>query len=295
MLAHLPCLLAALLPAAGAAATPVRYPQARLLIEVAELARPEVAAKVCILDVRPKAKYRAGHIPGAVAVDTAAWNRAFTAGQDRPAWEKRLGALGIDAHSPVVVYGDDLRDTARIWWILRYWDFRDARILNGGWQAWQAAHEKVAKGVPEKARSPKKITLTARPERLAVKEQLLEAIKEKRIQVVDARSQGEYCGEAKTAKRNGSIPGARHLEWSDLVDRKTQRFKDPAKLAELFKKAGIDRDRPAVTYCQSGGRAAVMAFGLELMGVRDVRNYYRSWAEWGNDADTPVAKPEPKK
>ena len=35
-----------------------------------------------------------------------------------------------------------------------------------------------------------------------------------------------------------------------------------------------------------------MAFGLELMGGKDVRNYYRSWAEWGNDDATPVVKPK---
>jgi 3-mercaptopyruvate sulfurtransferase SseA len=28
------------------------------------------------------------------------------------------------------------------------------------------------------------------------------------------------------------------------------------------------------------------------MGARDVRNYYRSWAEWGNADDTPVVKPK---
>ena len=50
-----------------------------------------------------------------------------------------------------------------------------------------------------------------------------------------------------------------------------------------------------MTYCQSGGRASVMAFALELMGGREVRNYYKSWAEWGNDPETPVAIPPAKK
>lgn len=30
-------------------------------------------------------------------------------------------------------------------------------------------------------------------------------------------------------------------------------------------------------------------------GAKDVRNYYRSWSEWGNADDTPVVKPAPKK
>jgi len=50
----------------------------------------------------------------------------------------------------------------------------------------------------------------------------------------------------------------------------------------------------AVTYCQSGGRAAVMAFTLELMGAKDVANYYRSWSEWGNAEDTPIVRPKKK-
>ena len=36
-----------------------------------------------------------------------------------------------------------------------------------------------------------------------------------------------------------------------------------------------------------------MAFTLELMGAKDVRNYYKSWAEWGNADDTPIVGPKP--
>jgi thiosulfate/3-mercaptopyruvate sulfurtransferase len=35
-----------------------------------------------------------------------------------------------------------------------------------------------------------------------------------------------------------------------------------------------------------------MAFALELMGDSRVRNYYKSWAEWGNADDTPIALPD---
>ena len=37
-----------------------------------------------------------------------------------------------------------------------------------------------------------------------------------------------------------------------------------------------------------------MAFALELMGGKGVRNYYRSWTEWGNDLHTPIVKPDKK-
>ena len=58
--------------------------------------------------------------------------------------------------------------------------------------------------------------------------------------------------------------------------------------------AGIDLTKPIVAHCQSGGRSSVSVFTLELMGAKDARNYYRSWAEWGNAEDTPIVKPMPK-
>ena len=52
------------------------------------------------------------------------------------------------------------------------------------------------------------------------------ALKDKSLQIVDARSEAEFCGiDKQKNKRAGRIPGAKHLEWIDLIDKKTQRFK----------------------------------------------------------------------
>jgi thiosulfate/3-mercaptopyruvate sulfurtransferase len=266
------------------------YPQPAILIEPAELARAGPAVRV--LDARGKNRYNAGHVPGAVWVDAAGWAKAFTVPPDAAAWSKRLAAVGIDVDMPVVVYDDEVRDAARVWWILRYWDVKDVRLLNGGWAAWQAAGGKV--GTEEVKPPEKAVTLSARADRLVTRDQLLAALKGRPPQIVDARSEGEYCGETETAKRNGAIPGAVRLEWTDCLDPKTKRFKPPEELAKLLAERHIDVNRPAVTYCQSGGRASVTAFALELMGGKQVGNYYKSWSEWGNADDTPVVKP-PKK
>jgi thiosulfate/3-mercaptopyruvate sulfurtransferase len=270
------------------------YPRPDLLIEAADLLKPEAAHKFIVLDARGKDKYQEGHVPGAVWVDVITWARQFGEGKDREGWSKRIGALGIDRDARVVLYDDNLaKDAARVWWILRYWGVEDVRLLNGGWTAWKA----VGGTVDKQETKPKSVEakLSPRGERLATKSQLLEALKGKPPQILDARSTGEYCGTEETAKRNGSIPGAKHLEWSDVLDKKTGRFKSQEDLTRLFKEAGIDPSQPATTYCQSGGRAAVLAFVVELMGGKEVRNYYRSWAEWGNDPDTPIVKPQPKK
>lgn len=269
------------------------YPNPHLLVEAKDLQGP-AKERLRILDARPRAAYDAGHIPGALWVDHADWAKGFGDGQDAVAWSKRLGALGIDRGTPVVVYdANSSREAARIWWILRYWGVEDVRLLNGGWLAWTKAGGR-SDGQPGTV-TPTQPRLQTRPQFLATKTDLLQQLQQADLQVVDTRSKDEYCGLSQTARRNGSIPGARHLEWSDLLDPQTQRFKGPQEITRILNEAGIDPQRPAVTYCQTGGRASVVAFALELMGAGQVRNYYRSWAEWGNDPDTPIAKPTPRK
>jgi thiosulfate/3-mercaptopyruvate sulfurtransferase len=273
------------------------YPRPELLMEASELAKPEVAKKFRILDTRSAREFAAGHIPSSSLVEVSVWSKKFAEGPDLKYWEKTLGSLGLDLDVPVVVQGEDIRETARIWWILRYWGVKDARILNGGWSAWTAGKFPVDKVDASKKpvwvpTSPK---LIPADQRLATKDQIKDSLQEKRFQIIDARTVGEYCGDVKTAKRAGAIPGAVHLEWKTLVDSKTEKFKSAGELEQIFKNAGIDLGKASVTHCQSGGRSSVMAFGMELMGANDIRNYYRSWAEWGNADDTPVVIPPTKK
>jgi thiosulfate/3-mercaptopyruvate sulfurtransferase len=270
------------------------YPKPSLLVEPGVLAGAGQAKEFVILDARDRAKYDQGHVPGARWVDHAAWAKAFGDGKDAAGWGMRIGALGVGRESRVVVYDDNrAKDAARIWWILRYWGVEDARLLNGGWTGWTKGGHSTEKREP--AAAAVAFAARAMPDRLATKEELLESLTGGKVQIVDARSSGEFCGTEKlTNKRAGAIPGAKHLEWVDLLDKDTQRFKPAPELKKLIDDAGIRLDRPTATHCQSGGRAAVMAFGLELMGAKDVSNYYRSWSEWGNDDATPVETPKAK-
>jgi thiosulfate/3-mercaptopyruvate sulfurtransferase len=269
------------------------YPRKELLVEVGEVAPLMKAKTIVLLDARPKADYDAGHIPGAARIDAKLWSEEFKDGSDAAAWSKRIGDLGIDLDRTVLLYDDDQhRTAARVWWILRYWGVKDVRVINGGWKGYAAAALPVQKEFT--LRMPVKIDLKAEAERLATKEQMKAAIKAGSWQIVDTRSDDEFCGTKETAKKNGAMPGALHLEWSDAVEKKSGKFKTPEELTALFKQAGIDPKKPTATYCQSGGRAAMMSFTLELMGGEKVRTYYRSWAEWGNADDTPIVKPEKK-
>lgn len=291
--------LCCLLAATGLAASPAEqqeYPRPELLVEAAELAAVLPQQEMVVLDLRKRDEYKAGHLPGALWVDKDDWAKAFGSGEDAQGWTSRIASLGIDADSRVVLYDADRnRDAARIWWILRYWGVRNVQILNGGWSQWIAGNFPVDVQAPPPPK-PSSFVAMAQTARLATKTSLLEALGTDALQLVDARSEAEYCGDDPLGNRRaGAIPGAKHLEWSDLIDPETQRFRPPGELRRLFAEAGIDIDRPTATYCQSGGRASVLAFALELMGAQQVQNYYRSWAEWGNADDTPIERGRPKR
>ncbi len=264
-------------------------------MEPTTLAKPEMGEKFIVLDARARKAFDESRVRGARWVDAAAWAKAFKDGKDTEGWSARIGNLGVNADSRVVVYDDhSFMEAARIWWILRYWSVEDVRLLNGNWTTWKKTGLPVETGKPGQASA---VPFAAKPrsKRLATKALLLASLQDRSLQIVDARSEGEFCGVDKLKnKRAGAIPGAKHLEWIDLIDKETQRFKTPDQLRKLFAKAEIKLDKPTATHCQGGGRASVMAFGMELMGADTVANYYASWGEWGNTDDTPIVVGLPK-
>lgn len=253
------------------------------------------ADEFIILDVRAEKDYREGHVPGAQRVDVGEWKKAFADNKSAEAWAERIGELGITRDSKVVLYDDNRnKSAARIWWILRYWGVEDARLLNGGWAQWQTSDGAIQKETPP---APEAAEFTPIPnkQRLVTTASLLDQLDSPSLQILDTRSEAEYCGIAKqTNQKGGAIPGAVHLEWSELIDPQTQRFKTADQLRQLFQRKGVVLDQPLTTHCQSGGRASVMVFGLELMGAENVQNYYAGWSEWGNIDQTPVVQPDPK-
>jgi thiosulfate/3-mercaptopyruvate sulfurtransferase len=272
-------LLAVYLPAVEPA-----YAAPNMLVEVTEAKLKEYR----VIDVRAKEKYAKGHVPGAVHADLAKWSKAVLAEEGAALWPVEFAKLGMTPKQPVVVYGDDPKETARAWWILKYAGVPDARILNGGWKAWTVAKLPTEETEPAVTASVHKWERDAA--RLADKAHVLKMLKEGGGACVDARTPDEFSGEKALAKKGGRIPGATHLEWVELLDPKTDKFLAPAELKKLIAERKIDLDKPQVTYCQGGGRAAVVAFGLELAGAKSVRNYYPSWGEWGNATDTPIEK-----
>jgi thiosulfate/3-mercaptopyruvate sulfurtransferase len=218
-----------------------------MLTEPEELQKKLNAGGLRILDTRPRPEYVKGHIPGAVWVDVKRWQevaRREGGLRDAEAWGKLVSGLGIGPGSHVVVYGSSLPDTARVWWTLKYLGLPDVAVLDGGWALW------VQEKRPTNTAVPAVEEVGFRPhfqaDRLEEIGPLRESLRSGKVAVVDARSADEFTGKDVRGKRGGHIPGAKLLEWKDLLT-EGGRFRSPEQLRELFRRRGLRPDQTAVT------------------------------------------------
>lgn len=175
---------------------------------------------------------------------------------------------------------------ARVGWMLEYAGAHRAYLLEGGFQAWRKSHLPIDNQVVK----PKQKSFRMRPVRrlLATADEIRSG---RSALVLDVRSEGEFRGtEGRDCdKRRGRIPRAQWLEWSYFLQ-DGKRFKTRVEIARALKEKGMTKDRPVVTYCHRGARAAAAYYALRSLGYGNVRNYIGSWHEWSARKSLPVEK-----
>lgn len=274
-----------------------QYTREKLLTTPAELQKKLGTPDLCLIDVRPAEQFARSHIPGAVHFDLFGLSLVDTSEAPLKAFMHMIQHVfelrGVSESKEVVFYEENSgMRAARGLWFMEYFGHPNARMLDGGIQAWTAAGFPVT----SEAISPKAANFktSERREVLATADDVLHALKKKEFAILDTRSKGEYFGTQVRAARGGAIPGAVHIEWTDNLD-VSGKFKSDAELQSMYSKAGISPEKEVLSYCQGGYRAAHSYVALRLIGFPKVRNYIGSWKEWGDRTDLPIEKPADKK
>jgi len=273
------------------------YTRKELLTTPEELAQGLGQPNLHIIDTRPAELFAQGHIPGAVHFDLFGISLVDTSAAPLKAFLSMMAHLfemrGVDLDKEVVLYEENSgMRAARGLWFLEYFGHRNVRVLDGGFQAWrQAGCPVTTEAKPPKATHFK---TTERRDLLATFEDVLNALGEQGIRIVDTRSDDEYMGRNVRAARGGAIPGAVHLEWTNNLDA-NGRYKPEAELREMYRQLGVTPDKEIIPYCQGGYRSAHTYLALRLIGFPKIRNYLGSWKEWGDRLDLPIEKPGEKK
>jgi len=241
-----------------------------------------------------------GHISGAVGWN---WQSQLQQGMvrdliDKEGMQKLLSDSGISNSTTVILYGDN-NNWFACWafWQLKYYGHQDVRIMNGGRIKWELEGKPFVEtktevdSVPYLAKEPDESLR-------AYRDQVLKALSESAISLVDVRSPDEYSGllfapenvPQEGSQRAGHIPGAKNIPWAQATD-SDGTFKSYAELLQLYKDNGITGEGNTVTYCRIGERSSHTWFVLtQLLGYSNVSNYDGSWTEWGSIVGAPIEK-----
>lgn len=252
------------------------------------------------------ADYLEAHLPGAVFVDLSAElagpasNQAGRHPLPEPAdFARAVERWGL-AQGQVAVFYDDQGglSAARGWWLARHAGL-EARVLDGGLQAWIAAGGECVAGpgtppVPEQAATVGwgQLPVLDAEATAALAAEAGDGASD--AVVLDARAGERYRGESEPIDpRAGHIPGAASLPTAGNLAPGRRLLPVPA-LRERFAAVGAVPGARVGVYCGSGVTASHQILALAAAGV-DAALYSGSWSQWSRDDAREVATgPSPR-
>lgn len=244
-----------------------------------------------VLDVRPKADYLQGHVPGARQL----WRPDYHAKPGLYAFDgmrthandlySRLSRLGVTSDDHLVLYSHDLgKDAYYLAWLLQLYGHPSAniRMLDGQLPSWQRA------GLPL-SRQPSAPTLAtlyqpaqAINDRLVVSAtDLAQQLDNPNTLIVSHRSAAEHLGFSAAFKgaRRGNIPGSIRLDVPSFFD--DNGLKSNEQLQQYLLSRGVTPDKRILIYSSSGAQSALSTLVLsQVLGYPHVQNFEGGWNEW---------------
>lgn len=246
-----------------------------------------------LVQVTSSALFEQAHIPGAVLIEPAELVCGIPPANGKLPSTAQIAAtlsrVGYQPDQRIIAFDDEGGGWAgRLFWTLDVIGHYDWAYLDGGLHAWHAAGLPLAQGASAPAPAdPCEIAIDTAP--IAEISDVMAAIDDADSVIWDVRSAEEYAGLRSGSARRGHIPGAVNLDWELLKDANRQlRLID--NLDDVAASLGLLQAKQIITHCQTHHRSGLSYLVGRLLGL-NIKAFHGSWAEWGNDLNTPITNP----
>ncbi len=249
-----------------------------------------------LIDLSPRSEYQKLHLPNAIWVSYD-WlikpqNGLHLSG-GKYYMANLLSQLGVKPDDHIVLYDSKGNLTAsRLYWELIKLKHNKVSILDGGIVSWllnnfpvTQSHPKI---IPSHYPVPK---IDLYDFFTADKAEVLAAIDDPNILIVDTRTEEEFIGSPNN-KRSGHIPTAILLPWDISVNHRNgfkQRSDD--QLIEILSQLNLgDKNKTIILYCNTAHRAARLIPMFQHLGYKNIKMYDASIQEWSLDPNLPLKR-----
>ncbi|MCI2228133.1 sulfurtransferase [Polaribacter sp. MSW13] len=203
-------------------------------------------------------------------------------------FQEKAQDLGINKDSFIVCYDDiGIYASPRVWWMFQLMGFQNIAVLDGGLPKWNS--KKYPVEVPCKKQLKKgNFIVNYKPKKLKFTQDVLTAIEDQNILIVDARSKGRFLGideEPRKEVKSGHIPNSVSLPYSEIQE--NGKMKSSKALKAIFDKISKNK-KELIFSCGTGITASILALGADLAGIEKVAVYDGSWTEWGSTENLPI-------
>lgn len=268
------------------------------IIQINEFLQLSKNPNLRLFDVRTgadsKAEFDKKHLQNAVYVDLnsdlAKIDNPKNGGRHPlPTFEdfvKKLGTLGIDKNSHVVIYDDKngANAAARFWWMLRAVGHKKVQVLNGGLRVAQNQNYPLS-SVEEYYPETKYISDYQDWQLPQVWiDDVKKASQDSDSMIVDVRESQRFDGIMEPIDLvAGHIPNAHNFPFIDNLDEKGL-FKSPEVLRNLYSELFDNYEKSKIIFhCGSGVTACHSLLALDYAGFDIPNLYVGSWSEWSRN------------
>lgn len=273
--------------------------------------------KVSILDVgwgdetsdpNSGSGYDAGHVPGAVHINTDEYEtpKVYVEGKAddyKTEWrlnsDKELIELcekkGINKDDCVLITGYEPMATTRMGVILKYLGVNNVHVMSCAMNGWNANSYGFEKGINKPEKTDLGITTPQNPDVIDTIEEVKGEIKDTdNYVVIDTRTEGEWNGTDSGYGYHdlkGRIPGTVFSPCSIGFSSSVYYYRNADMsmrsadaLEAMWKSQGIDSNKHLVYFCGSGWRVSETCWASWIMGKK-ASIYSDGWIGWSNEGN----------